>query len=304
MRSVSTPRRTTYSCAVELAYDGQDFLAAKFRIGRQIITDYAVPNSDTQRLLTKPLKVLLVVDPTATLPQAEIEAHQLQLLLQGIDGIALTQLNGTAIRKVPLLSALQNHDVVHFAGHSYYDADSPTKSGWRLAEDVLTAGEISKLSTPPLLVFSNSCQAGITAEWDGPRYEGQAFGIGSAFLLAGVKNYIGTFWVVHDDESARFAAQYYQGVAQGHSLGTALQQARHTALAQGRRAEFDLGQLYAVRRPSVSTSVAGGRYCELGRFRYCNAEPGAPNTSESIDSSCPVFGDAFSVSTASTRGFR
>ena len=127
---------------------------------------------------------------------------------------------------------MQNHDVVHFAGHSYYDAESPTKSGWRLAEDVLTAGEISKLGSHPLLVFSNSCQAGTTAEWDGPRSEGQAFGIGSAFLLARVKNYIGTFWVVDDDESARFAARYYRNMAQGHSWGTALQAARRAALGE------------------------------------------------------------------------
>ena len=64
---------------------------------------------------------------------------------------------------------------------------------------MLTAAEVSKLARPPQLVFSNSCQAGTTAAWQGGyRYEGQAFGIGSAFLLAGVPNYIGTFWAVPD----------------------------------------------------------------------------------------------------------
>ena len=216
----------------ELCYDGHDFLATKFRVGRQIITDYAVPGTTATRTLTQPFKVLLIADPTETLPQAEIEAQQLRSLLEGVEGIELTQFSGKSVRKVPLLSALQHHDIVHFAGHSHYDANNPTKSGWRLAEGILTAGELSKLTTPPLLVFSNSCQAGTTAEWDGPRYEGQAFGIGSAFLLAGVKNYIGTFWVVHDDESARFAAVYYQNMARGHSLGMALQQARHIALEE------------------------------------------------------------------------
>jgi hypothetical protein len=54
-----------------------------------------------------------------------------------------------------------------------------------LHQGVLTAGELSQLGRPPLLVFSNSCQAGTTAAWTGMyRPEGEAFGVGSAFLLA------------------------------------------------------------------------------------------------------------------------
>ena len=71
----------------ELAYDGHDFLATKLRVGRQIITDYAVPAATVQRTLTQPFKVLLIADPTETLPQAETEAQHLHRLLEGIDGI-------------------------------------------------------------------------------------------------------------------------------------------------------------------------------------------------------------------------
>ena len=215
----------------ELCYDGTDFLTTKFRIGRQVITDYAIPGTGTERQLAQPIKMLLIVDPTESLPQAVTEADQLCALLAGVPGISITRIGGKAVRKMSLLAELENHDVIHFAGHSAYDRDNPTKSGWQLHDDVLTAGEISKLGTPPLLVFSNSCQAGTTAEWDGaPRYEGHAFGIGSAFLLAGVKNYIGTFWAVHDQESANFAAVYYRSIAAGQSLGTALQHAREAAI--------------------------------------------------------------------------
>src|SRR5262245_31395078 len=58
------------------------------------------------------------------------------------------------------LAALQDHTIIHFAGHSDYDPAAPHKSGWRLHEGVLTAVELSKLAHPPYLVFSNSCQAG------------------------------------------------------------------------------------------------------------------------------------------------
>ncbi len=179
------------------------------------------------------LKVLLIADPTESLPQASREVEQLCTLLGDIAGVKVTLLGGKNIRKLPLLAALQEYDVVHFAGHSEYDPAAPHKSGWRLHEGLLTAAELSKLTRPPLLVFSNSCQAGTTAAWEGGyRYEGQAFGIGSAFLLAGVQNYIGTFWVVHDEESVGFALSFYRSLAAGQTLGASLQQARQATLTQ------------------------------------------------------------------------
>ena len=217
----------------ELCYDGSHFLSTKFRVGRQIITGYPIPAPPAQPELRKSLRVLLIADPTESLPEAGVEADHLSLLLDDIPGVEVTLIGGKGARKIPLLAALQDHDVVHFAGHSHYDPDNPSRSGWRLHEGILTAGELSKLSRPPLLVFSNSCQAGASAEWSrGYRYEGQAFGIGSAFLLAGVKNYIGTFWVVHDEESVLLASSFYKGLVTGLSLGDALLQARHTVIAQ------------------------------------------------------------------------
>jgi len=217
----------------ELCYDGSHFLSTKFRVGRQIITGYPIPTSAVRQEPRTSLRVLVIADPTESLPEAGVEADHLSLLLDDIPGVEVTLIGGKGARKIPLLAALQDHDVVHFAGHSHYDPENPSKSGWRLHEGILTAGEISKLSHPPLLVFSNSCQAGASAEWSrGYRYEGQAFGIGSAFLLAGVKNYIGTFWVVHDEESVLLASSFYQGLVTGLSLGDALLQARHTVITQ------------------------------------------------------------------------
>ena len=57
--------------------------------------------------------------------------------------------------------------MVHFAGHSLYDAEAPVRSGWRLADGVLTATEIAQLHPPPRLVFSNSCEAAAGGPWDG-----------------------------------------------------------------------------------------------------------------------------------------
>jgi tetratricopeptide (TPR) repeat protein len=217
----------------ELCHDGRDFLATKFRVGRQVITSHRLPDPPPPREPGARLRVLLVADPTESLPQAGVEAEQLCALLDAVPGVDVTLLGGRSVRRIPLLAALQEHDVVHFAGHSHYDAAAPVRSGWRLAEGFLTAGELSKLRPPPVLVFSNSCEAGTTAAWEGGYgYEGHAFGIGSAFLLAGVRNYVGTFWVVHDEESVLFATTCYRELAAGASLGEALLRARHAVIAQ------------------------------------------------------------------------
>ncbi|MGH8010095.1 MAG: CHAT domain-containing protein, partial [Candidatus Binatia bacterium] len=212
----------------ELCFDGEDFLAAKFRVGRQVITRYA-----DQRAAPSPfspqeqLRVLLIADPTESLPGVTEEVEQLRALLQALPSVECTILGGQGVRKIPLLARVGGADVVHFAGHSIFNAQNPRESGWLLHEGVLTASEISKLDRPPLLVFSNSCQAGTTTEWqDQVRYEGEAFGLGSAFLLAGVRSFIGTFWPVYDADSLLFAIAFYRSLTAGQTLGGALLHAR------------------------------------------------------------------------------
>jgi predicted ATPase len=211
----------------ELCHDGEDFLLAKFRVGRQVITGHAVGDAPPARGERDRLRVLLVADPTETLTHAAAEAEQLCSVLDQVPGVEVTLLSGKSVRRIPLLAALQEHDAVHFAGHSHYDPEVPARSGWRLAEGVLHAAELAKLRPSPFLVFSNSCEGAASAAWQGgASHEGRAFGIGSAFLLAGVQSYIGSIWVVRDAQSVSFATECYRALAAGGSLGGALAQAR------------------------------------------------------------------------------
>ncbi|MBM4268522.1 MAG: CHAT domain-containing protein [Deltaproteobacteria bacterium] len=225
----------------ELCHDGDSFLSTKFRVGRQVITGQPIPETRDPVRESGRLRVLLVADPTESLPRAAAESEDLCALLDRIPGIETTLLAGSSVRRIPLLATLQDHDIVHFAGHSHYDADAPARSGWRLADGVLTAGELARLAYPPRLVFSNSCDAGASAQRDDTsetktrQEETRAFGIGSAFLLAGVRNYVGTFWVVRDDESVEFALACYQALAAGETLGTALLGARRAVIGERHR---------------------------------------------------------------------
>jgi CHAT domain-containing protein/Tfp pilus assembly protein PilF len=219
----------------ELAFDGQEFLLSKFCIGRQVVTQHQRP---TPALAwgsknSGPLRMLIIVDPTESLPAASAEAEQLCDLLDGCEGLEVNVMGGRQLRRLDLLQALSGYDLVHYAGHAFFDPKQPQRSGWILHETVLTASELSRVSPPPLLVFANACQAGATTRWQSETlYEDQAFGIGSAFLLAGTQNYIGTFCVIHDAHSAAFAANVYRHLLKGDRLGLALSAARQQALQE------------------------------------------------------------------------
>src|SRR5262249_13002663 len=147
----------------ELCYTGDSFLATKFSLGRQ-----ALKHSDPKPLRTRaadaPLTVLIIADPTEDLPAAEREADYLYAELRNQPAMRVTVWWGKGVQKAPLLSRLADYDIVHFAGHSVFNSEQPARSGWQLAEGLVTAGELSQLDSCPRLVFSNSCLAGVTAE--------------------------------------------------------------------------------------------------------------------------------------------
>jgi hypothetical protein len=81
----------------ELCYDGEQFLATKFRVGRQVITGAPIPEIAADREVRDHLKVLLVVDPTESLPEAEHEAALLCALLDGVAKVEVTLLGNPLV---------------------------------------------------------------------------------------------------------------------------------------------------------------------------------------------------------------
>src|SRR5262249_41565983 len=112
----------------ELSYDGEQFVALKFRVGRQVITSSAVPHPPAARQAQGPLRVLMIADPTETLPQAAEEVERLCELLGRMRGVEVTLLGGQAVRKVPLLAALEAHDVYSTESCHPIQKDSATSS--------------------------------------------------------------------------------------------------------------------------------------------------------------------------------
>ena len=101
-------------------------------------------------------------------------------------------------------------DVVHFAGHCFYDIEHPDRSGWVFGEtEVLTAHEMNRIDRVPPFVFSNACESGVTPD-RATKELPQSFA--EAFFGRGVTNFVCTAWPVSDDAATTFALTVYRSL--------------------------------------------------------------------------------------------
>ncbi|MCX5894598.1 MAG: CHAT domain-containing protein [Proteobacteria bacterium] len=213
----------------ELLYDGEQFLCQKFNMGRIVKTKRSVVNIKT-REMARPLKMLILSDPRGDLKSAFEEGRLIREEMDKSPSLVNANQRSGQITADYIMEKLRNFDIVHYAGHADYETDDPSNSGWLLDGGKFTSSDIMKLvggRPMPALVFSNACQSGQTEEWKlGPKYSEKIYGLANAFLLSGVQHYVGTFWEVLDEPSARFAEKFYQFMMEGAPIGEALRNAR------------------------------------------------------------------------------
>jgi hypothetical protein len=107
------------------------------------------------------LRVLLIVNPTQDLPGAAAEgsALQQQLARRSVTCDVLAGRDATRSRIVTALSS-GAFDILHFAGHAFFDARRPDTSGLLCAgKEVLRAEHLASLGALPALIFCNACEA-------------------------------------------------------------------------------------------------------------------------------------------------
>jgi CHAT domain-containing protein len=186
-----------------------------------------------QRRKEPTLTLLLIVDPTSNLPGALDEGERLLKLSASIDGLEVTELHQERATKEAVLGALRSgkYDIVHYAGHAYFDETERSSSGLLLAGDeVLSGADLTGASNLPFLVFFNACQAGRVrgAKTRAPETPAAtsvaqgSYGVAEALMRGGISNYLSTYWPVGDDAAKTFSSRFYQGVLKGASIGEAL----------------------------------------------------------------------------------
>jgi len=219
----------------ELLNDGRYFLCQRFAMGRIVKTRQSL-FGNRSRDLARPLNMLILADPTKDLNGAYAEGIQIRDFLDQYIDYFNVALRSESIDTDSIRQKMRNFDIVHFAGHMDYKPRTPDQSGWRLSDGILKTDDIIKMagtSAMPALIFSNSCQSARVEELALARhFQNKIFGIANAFLLAGVKHFVGTFWEIMDEPSSRFALEFYKYLVSGTSVGEAIRQTRKTLIKE------------------------------------------------------------------------
>jgi hypothetical protein len=180
------------------------------------------------------LRVLLIVDPTRDLPGAAAEGAALAQRLSH-DAVQLEILAGRDATRARVLAALGTggFDVLHFAGHAFFDPQEPARGGLVCdGHEVLRGADLASLGNLPALVFCNACEAARVRRRraiGGARrraVQHDLGGIAEAFLAGGVANFIGTHWPVADDAARAFSQSLYESLLSHATLGAAVLGAR------------------------------------------------------------------------------
>jgi CHAT domain-containing protein len=189
------------------------------------------------------LRVLLVVNPTEDLPGAAAEGAALTPLLARHEA-EVEALTGAAATRDRLRGLLRSgrFDVLHFAGHGYFDANRPGESGLLCAGDeVLRGVDLDGIGDLPALVFFNACEAARVRRRTATRRQATqrratrrpSTSLAEAFLVGGVANFLGTHWPVGDGAALAFSTSLYPALLSGRPLGTAIREARRAVQAGG-----------------------------------------------------------------------
>ena len=187
-----------------------------------------------------PPRVLMVVNPTLDLPGAAREGAALrEALLRA--GAQVDTLEGTAAVRARVLREMGSgtYDVLHFAGHGFFDTSDPGASGLVCANGaVLRGSDLAGIASLPTLVFFNACEAARVRR-PGRSARARLFGLrrssslAEAILDGGVANFVGTHWPVGDDAALAFSSRFYEGLLGGARLGETMLAARRVVAAAG-----------------------------------------------------------------------
>ncbi|RJQ78985.1 MAG: CHAT domain-containing protein [Desulfobacteraceae bacterium] len=213
----------------ELLHDGTRFMGQRFAMGRVIRTRHTIL-SPFARDIPTPMQMLVLADPAGELTAAYQEGLAIRDFAEGFKDKLNVFFRSGNVSEDFIKAKLRYFDLVHFAGHADYDPRRSSKSAWRLGQGRLSAEGIVKMAGTgrmPALIFANACQS---ARADHRRADrgGQTriFNLANAFLLSGVKHYLGTIWEIPDDASKCFAMAFYRHLLGGLSVGMAVRTAR------------------------------------------------------------------------------
>ncbi|HVF71379.1 MAG TPA: CHAT domain-containing protein [Chthoniobacterales bacterium] len=248
----------------------ESFLGARAGLTRQLRTTFAqLP--EPPMLTGRALRVLVVADPAddQPLPGAQEEGEAVAAIFEefgrqkGRNVEVLKLLGPGQATRVTVLDQLinQRFDILHYAGHCFFNPKDPAGSGWIFSKNsILSAHELSRIDRIPRFIFSNACESGITPQRLDRRNAAMAPSFAESFFARGVANFVCTAWPVGDAAALAFARRVYRG-ALGLRGNGAPPEPLHQAMAEARQ---------EIARTDLSGLQTWGAYQHYGdpNFRF------------------------------------
>ena len=219
---------------VELA--GDPPLSTRFAVGRLAgpdleVTGVLIARAALGEDVPRPPRMLALLAeaadaiPGKVLAGAQREVEALAQLLAAEPDIRTELLSGDEDLQ-GLLSHLGKANLVHFAGHGFYDPADPLRSGLVFRQGVLSPENLAEPLGGAPIIFSNACETGRLREEDGVGGTRAWSGLAASFLALGAVNYLGSLWPVFDEGSRRVSETFYASLCEGHTVGEALRRAK------------------------------------------------------------------------------
>lgn len=159
-------------------------------------------------------RLLVMGNMTNDLPGAEQEAQQVAQLFG-----TKPYLGKEATLKL-LFNKLPGKNLLHIAGHGFFDPSRPLSSGIPFSDGILTVRHVYDLKLQDCIVVLSGCVTGLGDDRSG---EGFSSLVG-AFFAAGARGLLVSLWSVDDAETAKFMVGMYNRIVYfGSTLATALQ---------------------------------------------------------------------------------
>ena len=206
------------------------FLALQRGFTRQLRTRFA-PAPEPQPSASRTLRALVVADPApdASLAGAQQEGIEVTQILRAFNEVNIRNDRGNRIEVVSLIGPsvatrlrvlsellIGQYDIVHYAGHCFFDEKSPQTCGWLFRagatpddREVLTARELRIVDRVPRFILSNACESGVMPFRPENRRSACAPAFAETFFERGVTNFICTGWPVNDRAARLFARVFY-----------------------------------------------------------------------------------------------
>lgn len=139
--------------------------------------------------------------------------------------------SGSAATETDIKREAASYDILHFATHAVVDEWSGASAALSLTPTMSDNGlfdsaEIAELRLSASLVMLSACRTvgGEVIAGEGVR------GLTTAFLQAGARSVIATAWRVNDREVVPVVSTFYQQLARGEAVGSALRSAQLSAI--------------------------------------------------------------------------